>query len=332
MTRRQHATRIVGALSPQLRAALHRAPLAAMTSEGLAVRPVRSLTSARGAGGLCDGMSFSEHGTVLYAPTESRRQNFTLLHEYAHILVEDDDQALIWLADRIDPTTELERLCDDIAAGLLISEELLSSIVGTGPITGRHLVDLFVATEASQVVCAIALARRLTCTGAVLLTDRSTNTVVHAALVDEPAVYPAARQPVPSDHPLTRLRPNERISTRSFWSTPWGKRSYYYLNATATEKRTYSVLAEVDLWGISDLHLDIPELPLSTRTTRAVTCSCGYHGSTAGFPCSECAKPFCPRCQRCDCERRASLTERCAVCFISVPRRDLVDRVCSNCR
>ncbi|CAG7632568.1 ImmA/IrrE family metallo-endopeptidase [Rhodococcus opacus] len=332
MTRKQHATRIVGALSPELRAELQRAPLVAMTTEGLVVRAVRALSSSRGAGGMCDGMSFSEHGTVLYAPTDSRRQNFTLLHEYAHLLVENDDQAMIWLADREDPKTELERLCDDIAAGLLIPEELLTSIVGTPPITGQHLLDLFVASEASQIVCAIALARRLTCTGAVLLTDRLSNTVVHAALVGEPGVYPASRQPVPSDHPLARIRPRQQIITKSFWSTPWGTRSYYYLNATATEKRTYSVLAEVDLWGLSNLHLDTPELPSSTRTTRTITCSCGYSGNAAGFPCTECGKPFCPRCQRCDCERRASLTDRCTICFVSVPRRDLVEGICSNCR
>jgi len=47
---------------------------------------------------------------------------------------------------------------------------VLNGIVGTGPVTGQHLVDLFQSTEASQVVCAIALARRLTCTGAIMLT------------------------------------------------------------------------------------------------------------------------------------------------------------------
>ncbi len=332
MTRKKHAIRIIQALSPQLRAALHRAPLAAMTSNGLVVRAVKLLTSSRGAGGMCDGMSFSEQNTVLYAPTDSRRQNFTLLHEYAHLLVARDEEAMIWLADRDEPMIELEKLCDDIAAALLIPEDLLNGIVGKDPVTGQHLLDLYLATEASQVACAIALARKLTCTGAILLTDRMTNTVVHAALVDGPSVYPANNQAVPSDHPLARIRPGQHVCRESFWATPWGTRSPYYLNATATAKRTYSILAELDLWGISTLHLNSPEPATATRPRTTVNCPCGFNGTTAGFPCPTCGKPFCPRCQRCGCERRAALTDRCKECFVSVPRRDLVEGVCSNCR
>jgi hypothetical protein len=331
MTRKEHAGRIANALPPQLRVALRHTPREAISNEGLHVRAVTTLTSSRGAGGLCDGMSFSEHGTVLYAPTDSRRENFTLLHEYAHLLLNTDDQAMIWLADQDQPLIEIERLCDDIAAALLVPDDLLNSIVGKGPVTGQHLVDLYVASEASQIVCAIALARRLTCTGAILLTDRKTNAVVFAKLVDDPSVYPTSKQPVPSDHPLTRIQPGQQIHRESFWATPWGTRSPYYLSATATEKRTYSVLAELDLWHISNLHLDIPEPPTTAPRT-STNCPCGFSGGTTGFPCPECKKPFCPRCKCCDCERRAALTNRCTECFTSVPHRDLLDGVCSNCR
>jgi hypothetical protein len=331
MTRREHAKRIVGALAPQLRITLRRAPREAMASTGLIVRAVESLSSARGAGGMCDGMSFSRHRTILYAPTESRRENFTLLHEYAHLLVDEDDLAIIWLADRDDPEIECERLCDEIAAALLIPDELLNGVVGNGPVTGQHLLDLFLATNASQVVCAIALARRLQCTGAILLTDRMTNTVVHATLIDGPSVYPISRQAVPSAHPLARIQPGQNICRESFWATPWGTRSPYYLNATAREKRTYSILAELDLWGVSKLHLDTRE-PAILRPRSAVTCKCGFNGTTTGFPCTECDSYFCPQCQRCDCARRAALTDRCKNCFVSVPRLDLAEGICSNCR
>ncbi len=332
MTRKEHATRIIGALPPQLRTALRQAPCEAMTGEGLVIRAVKSLTSSRGAGAMCDGMSFGEHGTVLYAPTDSRRENFTLLHEYAHLLLEEDEPAMIWLADQDEPAIELERLCDDIAAALLIPDDLLSRTVGKGPVTGQHLLDLYLDTEASQVVCAIALARRLPCTGAIVLTNRTTNTVVHASLVDEPSVYPANNQAVPSDHPLARLQPGQQVCRESFWATPWGTRSPYYLNATATEKRTYSVLAEVDLWSISTLHLNTPEPTSPARPRETVACPCGFTGTTAGFPCTECGKPFCPQCQRCDCERRAALTAPCKKCYVSEPRRNLVEGICSNCR
>jgi Zn-dependent peptidase ImmA (M78 family) len=331
MTRREHAQRIIRALSPQLRDALRRAPVTAMTDEGLTVRAV-ALSSERGAGGMCDGMSFRNPNVVLYARTSSRRENFTLLHEYAHLLVARDSEAAIWLADQDEPLLELERLCDDIAGSLLIPEEVLNEIVRAGPVTGQHLLDLFHRTEASQVACAIALSRRLTCTGAIMLTDRQTNTVVYAALVDEPSVYPTRKQALPGDHPLAKIVSGQHIRRESFWATPWGTRSPYYLDATATERRTYSVLAELDLWGISHLHLNVPEPAAPTRPSASVRCPCGFHGNVTGFPCSDCGKPFCPRCQRCDCERRAALTVRCEKCTVSVPIRDIENGLCSNCR
>jgi Zn-dependent peptidase ImmA (M78 family) len=155
MTQSQQAKRIVQALPVELREALRYAPSVAMVGTGLVVRAVRTLTSSRGAGGMCDGMSFSDHNTVLYAPTESRRENFTLLHEYAHLLVDDDDEALVWLADQDEPGVVLERLCDDIAAALLTPDDILDQIVGQGPITGQHLIDLFQEKQASQVVAGL---------------------------------------------------------------------------------------------------------------------------------------------------------------------------------
>ena len=228
---------------------------------------------------------------------------------------------MIWLADQDEPTIELEALCDAIAAVLLIPDDLLNRIVGKAPVTGQHLLDLYLVTEAEPDRIAIALTRLLPCTGAIVLTDRMTNTVVHASLVDKPSVYPASSQAVPSNHPLARIKPGQQVCRESFWATPWGTRSPYYLNATATEKRTYSVLAEVDLWDISALHLNTPEFASHAQPRRTVTCPCGFTGTTAGFPCTECGKPFCPQCQRCDCERRAALTDPCKKCFVSVPRR-----------
>lgn len=167
---------------------------------------------------------------------------------------------------------------------LLIPDDLLNGIVGKDPITGQHLLDLYLATEASQVVCAIALARKLTCTGAILLTDRRTNTVVHAVLVDEPSVYPANNQAVPGDHPLTRIQPGQQVCRESFWATPWGTRSPYYLNATATAKRTYGILAELDFRGISTLHLNSPEPATATRPCTTINCPCASTEPPLDYP------------------------------------------------
>jgi hypothetical protein len=333
MTRMQHVRRIIRRIPTDLRNALGDEPIAALTRAGLRVEPVPQLTSLRGAGGMCDGMSFSDHGAILYAPTpDSRRENFTVLHEYAHLLVDVDDDALSWLADQESSGYEQESMCDDIAAALLVSDDDLDRIVGSGPITGQHLVDLFMETEASQIVCAIALARRLGSSGAVILTDRRTHKVVHAAKVGHLAVYPSPNQDIPAGHPLRHIQPGAQICKESFWSTPWGERQPYYINAAATPKRTYCILAESDLWGAEKFHIPLPQAPEDLRPRQEIDCPCGFFGSTTGWPCSDCGRQFCPRCQSCDCDRRASRTERCARCGVNVARTNLVGGLCSGCR
>ena len=332
MTRREHARRMVSALDADTRLRLQVSPLGAMRRLGLTVKAVNELTSRRGAGGMCDGMSFTDSGTVLYAPTQSRRENFTLAHEYAHLLVNRDDVPLIWLADAPEPAVELERLCDDIAGLLLVPEEAVDRVVGPGPVRGQHVFDLFHQTNASQVVCAIALARRLNCTGAVLLTDRAQQTVVHAAVVGEPTIYPRAGQLLPTGHPLRQLAPRTHVCRESFWATPWGERSRCYLDAVASDKRTYAVLADLDLWQAETLHLPGLDAPSTPAPQVELTCRCGYIGPVRGWPCETCGRPFCSRCKDCDCSRRDAQQVTCDGCFLRIAAADVVDGRCSECR
>lgn len=329
----QHVRRLVDGIPSDLRSALRRQPRKGLVDIGLHLEPVTRLTSSRGAGGMCDGMSLSGGKVVLYAPTpNSRREHFTLLHEYAHLLVDADDEALGWLADQELSGDEQERMCDEIAAALLVPDQDLDAIARSGAVTGQTLIDLFKETQASQVVCAIALARRLGCIGAVLLTDRTTHRVVHAAVVGRMSVYPRPDQPVPTGHPLRFIQPGTRVCRESFWATPWGDRRPYYINAAATAKRTYSILAETDLWGAETFHVPLPAAPLEQRPSEDLTCACGFSGKTTGWPCDYCDKQFCPRCKNCDCARRDSLLERCSKCTVHVARTDLVGGRCSGCR
>ncbi len=332
MTLRDQARRVVASRPQEMRERLRDAPLEALVQAGLTVRAVPELGSRRGAGGMCDGMSLTAHGTVLYAPTDSRRENFTLTHEYAHLLLDEDDTALIWLADQPDPDTVLEQLCDEIASLLLVPDSLLTVVIGTAAPTGSHVLDLFRRSQASQVVCAIAAARRLNSAGAVLLTDRTTQTVVHAALVGELPVYPRPQQRVPDAHPLLRISPGQHVRQRTFWATPWGERRTMYLDAVATGKRAYAVVAENDLWQIDRFHLPETEADAAKPPTTHLSCRCGYAGLRTGWPCPDCSQPFCPRCGACDCARRRSLTSPCESCFCDTPARDLLEGRCSDCR
>jgi len=332
-TRRMHTQRIVNSIPPTRRSAIASDPIAGIEALGFTVVAEPALTSQRGAGGMCDGLSFAEHDTVMYAPTVgSKRENFTLLHEVAHILVENDDDALVWLADRDHADAELEGLCEEIAAALVVPDELVENIIGIGPLTANDFRKLTVQAAASGPACAIALASRLPGSGAVVIIDRSTNRVIHSSLRGDLTVYPWKGIEVPDGHPLRRLQPDQSYTMKSYWSNAWGQRQTYYVSAIATEKRTYAVLSVTDLWGVDRFHggQAPPERSSAPRST--LRCHCSFVGQTTGWPCNVCGRAYCPRCGDCDCTRRDRTQEPCSVCFCIAPPVDLVEGVCSNCR
>ncbi|WP_299737600.1 hypothetical protein [Pseudonocardia sp. 73-21] len=288
----------------------------------------------RGHGGWCDGMSWAGADGILYAPTpDSRRENFTVLHEYAHRLVRHDDEALDWLADRADPGADTERLCDEIASILLVPDAVIHAALAGEPPTGRALFELFTNNQASQVACAIALSRHLPCAGAVLLTDRDTHTVAFAAVRGDIDPSPRNGEPLHESHPLRRIAPRSQLRRASFWSRPWGgARHELYLDAYATEKRTYAILAVTDLWEIDALHSSTPPEPDPSPPRQHRRCgSCGYTGPMTGWPCPHCNVPFC-RCGACNCARRHAREQRCTGCFLNIPENDLLGGRCSDCR
>ncbi|GAB3854615.1 hypothetical protein GCM10028801_09030 [Nocardioides maradonensis] len=332
-TRHVHALRIVAALPADQRANIALDPIAGIKDLDYEVVAEPALTSQRGAGGWCDGMSFADQNTVMYAPTpESKKENFTLLHEVAHILVENDDEALIWLADCDNYEVELERLCEQIAAALVVPEALIDEVVGTGPPTGENLKTLVTRSAASGPACAIALSSRLS-SGAVVLIDRVAGTVIQSALRGEDLkVYPWNGTHVPDGHPLLKLEPGSGKTSRQYWVDTWGRRQEYYVNAVATEKRIYAIFSVTDLWNVDRFHggQEPPEKSNAPRLT--IRCACGYFGKAFGWPCDTCKRQYCPRCGDCDCARRASAQQPCSNCFCNAPTGDLEDGVCSNCR
>ena len=332
-SRHDHARRIVASIASDKRTLIASDPIAGIESLGYTVVAEAALNSKRGAGGWCDGLSFAEHNTVIYAPTPgSNRQNFTLLHEVGHILVENDDSALVWLADCDNADRELERLCDEIGSALVVPEELLDDIVGVGPLTAMDLKTLVTVSSASGPACAIALATRLS-SGAVAIIDRATSTVVHSAIRgDDLQVYPWRETSVPADHPLLRLAPGASTSGKSYWLDRWNRRQDYYLSAVATEKRIYAIFSINDLWGVDRFHGGQALPAKSNAPRRVIQCKCGFSGAATGWPCPSCGHLYCPDCGDCDCQRRARLQERCSSCFCVVPAIDLVDGICSGCR
>ena len=204
----RHARRILGQIAETDREALAADPKRALTERfGLRVREQAELAQRRDAGGWCDGISFLDDGVILYAPSPfSRRENFTLTHELGHKLTEEDDDTLDWLADRDQPGRDLEQLCDLIAARLLLPETLITQVLNRRAPEAAHIRALYEASAASEVVCAIALAQRLPCQGAVVIMDIGSSTVSYASVASPeddgwPLAYPWPRAGNPRPSP-----------------------------------------------------------------------------------------------------------------------------------
>ena len=267
-------------------------------------------------------MSFREHGVVLYAPPpHSRRENFSLVHELVHHIIDTDEVLVDWLADLPDAHLETEALCDAAAQRLLLPDRLIDTVLGSSPPAAAHLQQLYTSSAASEPVCAIALASRLRCHGAVLITDLGGRIVSYASVHvpdDEgwPRVFPWPGRHIPAGHPLISIGAGQTRRERSFWQAPWGDRQDYCLDAVAGT-RVHTVLAVYDVWQVSAFHGGDRAQTIE-RPQRELTCPCGYQGTVTGFPCPDCHEPFCPKCKECRHQRQELQLITCKGCFTAV--------------
>jgi len=302
---------------------------------GLEAVAVPGLDQARDEGGACDGVSFLDDGVILYRPTGNRRQFFTLAHELGHWLVDQTDEVYDLLGRERESAKLLETVCDRIAQQLLLPESVIDSVLSDEPPSARHVAQLTRSSLASRAVCAIALAGRLSGVGAVVITDPGRTVVASSSVRPDPSegwptVFPWRGQPIPSGHPLERVRPASPVTQRSFWRTPWGKHAEYYVDAVADGPRAISVLSATDLWACEPIHLD-SEREFDRRPLREVRC-CGKVRQVRGWPCATCGEHYCPECGKCLCDRRAAVEVRCQTCGYHYLPHLVVDGVCVDCR
>jgi hypothetical protein len=304
------------------------------TDVGLKVFAAEHLANRRGDGGACDGVSFLRDGVILYAPTPySRRQNFTLGHELGHWLVEQADELYDWLADQTEPGRLLETLCDRIAQQLLLPASAVDLVLNDGPLRARHVLDLYHQSNASVPACAIGLAGKLPHVGAIVITDRGR--VQYASVQPDvesgwPTVIPWPGQVVPDGHPFRNMPTGSALTRKTFWSTAWGKREDYYVDALSDDKRIVAVFSDVDIWNCEQLHLD-QSREFDQRPVRTIYC-CQGEQAVRGYPCQECGEPFCPKCGKCRCLRTAAREQRCSKCTLNYQPHLLVDGLCVDCR
>lgn len=306
------------------------------TQLGLTIRAVATLSSSRKDGGFCDGMSFLEDGVILYAPTpNSRRQNFTLAHEFGHWVVEKDERLFDWIADQSDPAALIETVCDQIAQRLLLPDHLIKSVVGSEIPRAQHVQNLFDASQASYQACAIAIAEHIRRMGAVVLISQGDGEVHHASVLPDPddgwpEVHPWRGQTLPASHALRNFQAGTRFTRRISWTDSWGRTEEFYADAVADGRRVIAVLSGEDLWKVEPGYAIQPR-DYDARPFQHIHC-CGQERSFRGYPCPQCGYGFCPVCKLCRCDQRAKTEGVCNGCFLLFQRHSLVDGFCENCR
>lgn len=329
------AHRAISVLSAEVREHFAADPIGCMTSElGLDVIPALHLTDSRTAGGVCDGVSFLEDDVVLYAPSLSRRQNFTLAHETGHWLLEHTEGFLDWVADQETPAQAVETICDRIAQMLLLSKEQVAAVVGSGPVRARHVMELYNASSASRRVCAIGLAQSLPGLGAVVIIDRETGIVELSSVHPDPekgwpTVYPWNGQVLSPGNPFRSIGTGVSAKKLMRWESPWGTHADFYVDGISDDLRLYLVFSSTDLWGTT-AGFTAKEIEFTAAPERQIFC-CGKTRVSRGFPCSKCGQPFCPNCKECSCDKRAAREGECKECRSRVLPHLLQDGLCENC-
>jgi IrrE N-terminal-like domain len=286
---------------------------------------------ARGAGGWCDGVSLLDGNKILYRPTPSRRENFTLCHELGHYLAESDNGCLDWLGDLPDGERVLESLCDAIAARLLIPDSARSAALADGP-SAEALIELFNMTGASRSACAVAIANALPTEGFVAVVDaEAPDSVFFGARAAETRPYAWAGDAIPESHPLARLFEPRRCHT--YWPTRDGGQRNFYMSGAVHGSWNIGVFSSDNLWGIEGGNFVDPGEP-SRRNDETIKCPCGYRGVTPWWPCDSCGIPTCPSCGECQCDRDRRLlpTAMCQECTSTVRAHLLQDGLCPACR
>jgi hypothetical protein len=284
--------------------------------------------------------SVAGHCNLLVTPAEIAvvrnaslgRRAFTLLHEIAHFLQQNDE---LWADEALSKQQDFgrrleEQVCDAFAAEVLLGSDLPNRILGNAPISASSVSQLFEASQASRSACCVKVAQLLPCEGWVLLTDLE-GTVQFAA-VSGNRIPPRRGTFQGHDHVSQVAGRVGSSRQEDAWVRFSSGNQWRQLYADSVRDPSFRYVYTV----LTD---DVPPwLPSYTqRRPVIVDASWDCHVCEAVFKsrpsnCVTCDEPRCPRCGMCACEQRAS--ERlCESCFLvhGIGMFDGSSSVCREC-
>lgn len=260
------------------------------------------------------------------------RRAFTVLHELAHHLQQNDVELAQALLDAGDRGRLLEEaVCDALAAAVLLPDGLVDEHLGAEGPTVEALNSLNGASIASRAAVCVRAAQRLRSPGQVVLLDYDGQVQFAAAR----GVPPVKRG---SNQASARVIQDFLGSSR----TRKGRTRLQYSRGIRGQELFVQV-GDLDGYVVAVLMTDRPpwetdfRLPSRDDTPlgRFWLCEqpgCDFQGQIFEAPCSRCRQPKCPECGWCSCGR--GVPERtCTSCFQMQPVQafDGDASVCQNC-
>lgn len=331
------ARRLEAKLDSGVRIGLAQDPLAVIRSVGVVVHPLPSRALAQDC--TCDGAFFPlPPPAIAYAATPgSRRENFTLLHEFGHYLVREDDDMLSELADVDDDggQTAEERVCDAFAGRVLVPGDRVDLVLGGRRPEARDLPELFRQSIGSREACAVRLAERVGCFGYVALLDPRKHEVRFASASETcPYIWRRGSR-LPPSHPVWRAAGGEgmyRGEGEVVWAT--GRRNLW-LDAVVEGSVVVAVFSEDRYWPADGLGILGPTSVTSSRGI-ALSGTCRHCGAdTWGYrACDKCGDVRCRSCGKCGCGAKESDERICPKCFLVKNRAQFPAgrQVCLECQ
>ncbi|MDE0804526.1 MAG: ImmA/IrrE family metallo-endopeptidase [Acidimicrobiales bacterium] len=259
--------------------------------------------------------------TILYDDgVSSRRARFTLIHELGHHLLATTACELVdaiddVAGDRWEPAQVEERVCHAFAGRVLVSDELLETVLGRGRLAPDQLVELHKRSDASWEAAAVRAAGFASHKVVVALVRERGAVAFCAASGLELPWWPRGSKVAPGG-PLDRSLVSDHKARPERFRAGLGFEEQLYCDSRRVHERlAVAVLTDTP----SDGSLNIPEEVEPAWKSREDFCASCNEVRDTGW-CDTCNGRFCPVCERCGCFRQVE-NEMCPGCGTAAPRR-----------
>ena len=327
------ARRLLEQISPPDRHSLAEDPARTVTelfAVGVALRPAHR----RGSGCTVEGTYDPGPPPRILAASDVAQERtwFTILHELGHHLIEVDvnlNELSITDADRRD-----EEICDEIAARLLMPEEIREELLPPRRFTARNVAKLYESTRASRQACCVTAASRLRAPGCVILAnaDGVATFIAH----DQTTQWRIARDTPQGEDSL--------ITKAARWPTKHarGITKVRFASGAISGPMHGDAFAADDGWVyaviVEDTHSPWERTPKRVITNpwpdaEEIECgNCGEVSRSRRAPCRRCGDRYCRRCGRCSCPLVAAV-RLCPGCFLQKASNQFTagSEVCADC-